>query len=392
MYIRRDFEDLFAKAARSRKVLVVYGSRQTGKTTIVEKVLAAKDIVDAGVVSLNGDVKAHRDMLSYESMTPERAHSIIGNAKTLFIDEAQKILDIGLTLKIMHDNIKDLHIIATGSSSFELSAEVGEPLTGRMASYILPPLSFTELSAAMSNATEIASLPTRLRLGSYPDIVTAESEADAIENLGQLCESYLFKDVLKWQSVKRSEMLSKLLRALALQIGNEVSYREVGELVGMDNETAQAYVERLEKAFVLFRLPAFSRNLRNELKKSRKIYFCDTGVRNAVLGNYLPLDCRDDTGHLFENYLICERMKNNNVKRRKVSCYFWRTTSPGDGEIDYIEETADGEISAFEFKLNPSKAAKAKKPGKFAAAYPDAHWHTVSTDNYANFVAGGILS
>ena len=388
MYIKRDFEDIFAKTVRSRKALIVYGSRQTGKTTVIEKILESPDIKRDGVLALDGDIKAHRDLLDYRSVTPERLRSIIGKAKTVFIDEAQKILDIGLTLKIIHDKLKDIHIVATGSSSFELSGEVGEPLTGRMANYILPPLSFTELAAATSGAAEITALPARLRLGSYPDVATADSEADAIENLDQLCESYLFKDVLKWQSVKNSEMLSKLLRALALQIGNEVSYKEVGNIAGIDNETAQAYVERLEKAFVLFRLPAFSRNARNELKKSRKIYFCDTGVRNAILGNYLRLDCREDTGHLFENYLICERMKNNNIKRKRVSCHFWRTTSPSDGEIDYIEESSDGEISAYEFKMNPSKAAKARPPDRFAKTYPDAKWQAVSTDNYPAFVAG----
>ena len=388
MYIKRDFEDIFAKTIRSRKVLVVYGSQQTGKTTVIEKLLESPDIKRGGVLVLDGDIKAHRDLLNYQSITPERVRSIVGKAKTLFIDEAQKILDIGLTLKIIHDKLKDIHIVATGSSSFELSEEVGEPLTGRMANYVLPPLSFTEIASATSSATEITALPARLRLGSYPDVVTADSEADAIENLGQLCESYLFKDVLKWQSVKNSEMLSKLLRALALQLGNEVSYKEVGDIVGIGNETVQAYVERLEKAFVLFRLPAFSRNARNELKKSRKIYFYDTGVRNAILGNYLQLDCRDDTGHLFENYLICERMKNNNVKRKRVSCHFWRTTSPADGEIDYIEESSDGGISAYEFKMNPVKAAKARPPARFAKTYPDAKWQVVSTDNYPVFVAG----
>ena len=388
MYIKRDFEDIFAKTIRSRKVLVVYGSQQTGKTTVIEKLLESSDIKRGGVLVLDGDIKAHRDLLNYQSITPERVRSIVGKAKTLFIDEAQKILDIGLTLKIIHDKLKDIHIVATGSSSFELSEEVGEPLTGRMANYVLPPLSFTEIASATSSATEITALPARLRLGSYPDVVTADSEADAIENLGQLCESYLFKDVLKWQSVKNSEMLSKLLRALALQLGNEVSYKEVGDIVGIGNETVQAYVERLEKAFVLFRLPAFSRNARNELKKSRKIYFYDTGVRNAILGNYLQLDCRDDTGHLFENYLICERMKNNNVKRKRVSCHFWRTTLPADGEIDYIEESSDGGISAYEFKMNPVKAAKARPPARFAKTYPDAKWQVVSTDNYPVFVAG----
>ena len=233
-------------------------------------------------------------------------------------------------------------------------------------------------------------METRLRLGSYPDVVTAPSESAAIENLGQLCEAYLFKDVLKWRDLKNSEMLNKLLKALALQLGNEVSYNEIGNLIGVDNETIGAYVERLEKAFVLFRLPGFSRNIRNELKKSKKVYFNDTGIRNAILGNYLPLDCREDVGHLFENYLIVERGKGNDVRRVRAQRYFWRLTTPSDGEIDYVEELPNGELRAYEFKYSPQQAKKAKCPAKFAKAYPDATWSVVSRENYVGFVNGEI--
>lgn len=388
MYIRRDFEPIFSDILRSRKVLVVYGSRQTGKTTIVEELLKSPDIQANGVVSLNGDIKADRDLLAYETMTVEKARAIVGRSKMLFVDEAQKILDVGLTLKVMHDNLKDLHIVATGSSSFELSEEIGEPLTGRMASFVLPPLSFRELAGTATNAVEMSRLETRLRLGCYPDVVTASTEAESVENLKQLCEAYLFKDVFSWRNLRNSEMLNRLLKALALQLGNEVSYNELGHLVGLDNETIGGYVERLEKAFVLFRLPAFSRNLRNELKKSRKVYFNDTGIRNAVLGNFLPLDCREDVGHLFENYLIAERAKSNAVMRANVQRYFWRLTTPSDGEIDYIEESSDGGIRAYEFKYNPKQAKKAKCPSKFMRAYPEAKWTVVSRDNYVGFVNG----
>ena len=388
MYINRDFEKLFVKTLFDRKVLVVYGARQTGKTTLIDNFLSNKKILKDGVVKFNGDIKLHREMLSYETMTHEKAASLIGNAKTLFIDEAQKILDIGLSLKIIHDHFKDVKIVATGSSSFELSEEVGEPLTGRMAAYVLSPFSYRELAECYGSVSEIGQLPTRIRLGSYPSVVTSSTEIEAVENLTQLCEAYLYKDVLKWQSLKNSEMLNKLLRALALQLGNEVSYNEVAQLIGIDNETVQQYVERLEKAFVIFRLPAFARNLRNELKKSKKIYFCDTGVRNAVLGNFLQIDCRDDVGHLFENYLVSERMKMNNVMRRNVKSFFWRTTQPGDGEIDYVEETVDGQISAYEFKWNPEKAKKAKCPRKFATAYPQAQWKVISRDDFSGFVLG----
>ena len=185
-------------------------------------------------------------------------------------------------------------------------------------------------------------------------------------------------------------MLGKLSKALALQIGNEVSYKEVGDLIGMDNETVEAYVERLEKAFVVFRLPAYARNARNELKKARKVYFCDTGIRNAVIGNFLPLDVRDDTGHLFENYLIAERIKGNQFAERDVQSYFWRMTGGGANEIDYLEESVEKGLVAYEFKWNPSKAAKTKCPKAFADAYPDARWHCVSRDNYVEFI-GGLL-
>lgn len=390
MYVKRDFEDYFSRIIRSGKVLVVYGSRQSGKTTLVNHLLDTAALKSNGVVRLNGDVKAHRDVMSYETMSAPRARLIAGDAKLLFIDEAQKIMNVGLSMKIVHDALPDLQIVATGSSSFELSEEVGEPLTGRMASFVLPPLSFHELASANGAADEIAQLETRIRLGSYPDVVTAPSEFDAIENLHQLCENYLFKDVLKWNSLKNSEMLNKLLKALALQLGNEVSYKEVGNLIGVDNETVQSYVERLEKAFVLFRLPPFSRNLRKELKKSRKVYFCDTGIRNAILDNFLRLDNRDDVGHLFENYLIAERWKHNNVARKRVRSHFWRTSLPSDGEVDYLEESPEIGLRAYEFKFSPAKAQKAKCPPKFASAYPEAVWNVVSRENYADFVNGLI--
>lgn len=387
MYIKRDFEQKFREIIRSRKVLIVYGSRQTGKTTLIEEVLKADEFRELGIVQLNGDVKAHCDLLAYETMTVEKAKMILGSAKILFVDEAQKILDIGLTLKIIHDNLKDVHVVATGSSSFELSEEVGEPLTGRMSSFVLPPLSFHEFSVETSVPAELAMLPTRLTYGSYPDVATAGRADEMRERLDELCAAYLFKDIFKWQKLKNAEIVRKLLKAVALQLGNEVSYAEVGDLIGMDNETVAAYHERLEKAFVIFRLQAFSRNLRNELKKSRKVYFCDVGIRNAILGNYLPLDCRDDVGHLFENYLIAERGKTNNYLRRNVQRYFWRTTSPSDGEVDYIEESPTGELTAYEFKFNPKKAATAKCPEKFKKAYPHAIFRVVSTDNYADFIS-----
>ena len=359
MYIERDLEPRLAEALRGNKVLILYGSRQTGKTTVVEHLLSTPDMRREGVVRLSGDVLPERELLDYATMTAEKAQSILGEAKTLFVDEAQKILDIGLTLKIIHDRFKSLRIVATGSSSFELSEEVGEPLTGRMDAYVLPTLSFPELARSASPVVERNLLETRLLYGSYPDVATAPSDEQRRRRLRNLCSSYLFKDVLKWENLRNSDRLARLAKALSLQLGDEVSWKELGDTAGMDNETAQSYVERLEKAFVVFRLPAFSRNLRNELKKSKKVYFFDTGVRNALIGDFRPLASRTDAGHLFENYLIAERMKNNALRERDVQSFFWRTKGEGSKEA-------------------------------FSEAYPDATWTPVSRDNYVEFVTGLI--
>lgn len=390
MYITRDLEGALAEALRGKKVVILYGSRQTGKTTLIEHLLADSDIRRGGVVTLSGDVREERELLAYETMTPEKARSIVGEAGTLFIDEAQKIRDIGLTLKIIHDRLKDLRVVATGSSSFELSEEVGEPLTGRMDEYVLSTLSFSELARLRSPVSERNLLEYRLLYGSYPDVVTCASDARRRRALKSLCSAYLFKDVLKWQSLKNSDMLGKLVKALALQVGSEVSYKEIGDLIGIDNETVGTYVERLEKAFVVFRLPAFARNMRNELKKSRKVYFCDTGIRNAVIGNFLPMDARDDIGHLFENYLIAERLKNNRLREFDGQSFFWRVKGNGKNEIDYLEDSAETGLMAYEFKWNPAKALKAKCPRPFSEAYPDARWVCVSRENYVEFVTGRI--
>jgi predicted AAA+ superfamily ATPase len=390
MYVQRDLERALAEALQGRKVVILYGSRQTGKTTLVEHLLDAESIRKDGVAVLSGDVLAERSLLAYETMTPEKARSIMGEAKTLFVDEAQKISDIGLVLKIIHDRLKDIRIVATGSSSFELSEEVGEPLTGRMEQYVLPTLSFAELARLTSAVSERNMLETRLLYGTYPDVATAPSDTARRRVLKNLCSAYLFKDVLKWKNLKNSDKLGKLAKALSLQVGNEVSYKEVGDLIGMDNETVESYVERLEKAFVVFRLPAYSRNARNELKKARKIYFCDTGIRNALIGNHLPLDAREDTGHLFENYLIAERIKRNQLAERDVQSFFWRTKGNGANEIDYLEESSDQGLAAYEFKWNPVKAAKAKCPKIFADSYPEAKWRCVSRDNYVEFISGAL--
>ena len=390
MYISRDLESVITKVLDGGKVVILYGARQTGKTTMIEHLLNDEKLNGEGIVVLSGDIMQERELLDYRTMTIEKARGIIGDAKTLFIDEAQRIMDIGLTLKILHDRLKNIRIIATGSSSFELSEKVGEPLTGRMDEYTLHTLTFAELARHTSPVIERNSLNNRLLYGSYPEICEISSETVRKRTLRSLCSAYLFKDVLKWESLRNSDMLGKLTKALALQLGNEVSYKEVGDLIGMDNETVESYIERLEKAFVVFRLGAFARNLRNELKKSRKVYFWDTGIRNALIGDYRPMDARDDDGHLFENYLIAERLKYNALHEIDVKTYFWRTIGNDSKEIDYLEESVEKGLVAYEFKLNPAKATKAKCPKGFANAYPDAVWKCISRENYVEFVTGLI--
>ncbi len=228
-----------------------------------------------------------------------------------------------------------------------------EPAHGPHGRLFPPTLSFPELARSASPVAERNLLETRLLYGSYPDVATAPSDEQRRRRLRNLCSSYLFKDVLKWENLRNSDRLARLVKALSLQLGDEVSWKELGDTAGMDNETAQSYVERLEKAFVVFRLPAFSRNLRNELKKSKKVYFFDTGVRNALIGDFRPLASRTDAGHLFENYLIAERMKNNALRERDVQSFFWRTKGEGSKEIDYLEDSAERGLVAYEFKWNP---------------------------------------
>ena len=390
MYIERDLEPVIKEVLDSGKVVILYGARQTGKTTMIEHLLDEKRLKKEGIVVLSGDIMQERHFLDYSTMTVEKARSIIGNAKTLFIDEAQKIMDIGITLKILHDRLKGVRIVATGSSSFELSEKVGEPLTGRMEEYTLHTLSFAELARHSSPVIERNLLENRLLFGAYPEVCGISSETTRRRSLMNLCSAYLFKDVLKWESIKHSDMLERLTKALALQVGSEVSYKEIGDLIGMDNESVEAYIERLEKAFVVFRLGAFSRNLRNELKKSRKVYFWDTGIRNALIGDFRSLDSRNDVGHIFENYLIVERMKYNSLHGRDVKSYFWRTIGSKSKEIDYIEESLEHGLVAYEFKWNPLKASKAKCPSRFASAYPDSVWKCISRENYVEFVTGLI--
>lgn len=350
------------------KAVVIYGARQVGKTTLVRDILAR---YPTGALYLNCDEPDIRAALSDRTSTELRA--LIGHNTLVAIDEAQRVRNIGLTLKLLVDNAPDIQVIATGSSSFELSNTITEPLTGRKVEFHLFPLAVEELASQETALESRRLVEQRLRFGTYPGVLNAEDPAAAVLEIAQ---SYLYRDVLEYQTVRNPDQLRRLLQALALQIGGEVSYNELAQLLGIDKATVSRYVALLEQAYIIFHLPPFSRNLRKELAKLRKIYFYDLGVRNAVINNFNPLELRSDAGALWENFFISERIKHNRNRRRHVNTYFWRTY---DGaEIDYLEE-AEGRLVGFECKWT---AKRWRVPGAFTAAYPGAVAHLVNRENY----------
>ncbi|WP_028526648.1 ATP-binding protein [Runella limosa] len=356
------------------KAILIFGPRQVGKTTLVKKIATE---VGLPISWLSGDEPDVR--LALGNTTSTQFKNLIGQAKIVVIDEAQRIENIGLTLKLAVDNFPEVQIIATGSSAFELANKLNEPLTGRKYEFYLYPLSFGELVHHQGLLTEKRLLESRLVYGTYPEIIN--QVGNEREVLILLTDSYLHKDLFLYEGIKRSSLLSKILTALALQLGSEVSYNEIGQLVGADKNTVEKYIDLLEQAFVIFRLNAFSRNVRNELKKSRKIYFYDNGVRNAIINNFKSIGLRTDAGELWENYLIAERMKMLKYTQMYGSRFFWRTTQ--QQEIDYLEER-DGSIEAFEFKWNPQ--TKVKFPKTFTDAYADSSLKVIHPLNYEEFL------
>lgn len=367
--IKRSIENLIKGQLHGGRAIIVMGARQVGKTTLLKQVFST-DSND--VLWMSGDEPDVRGM--FENMTSTRLRSIIGNHRVVIIDEAQRIEDIGIKLKLIIDQIPSVQLMATGSSSFELANKINEPLTGRKWEYKLFPLSFTELVNETNLLEEKRMVPHRMVYGSYPDVVTHPGKEVAI--LRELTESYLYKDILEFDRIHKPEKLTKLLQALAYQVGAEVSYNELSQLCGLDAKTVASYISILEQAYIIFRLGTFSRNLRNELKNSRKIYFYDNGIRNALIGNFSQVENRTDVGALFENYAIAERMKRKEYLMDYARSWFWRNTNKQ--EIDYIEEK-DGKIHAYELKWSPKR--KASAPLSFRNAYPDADFTVINRDN-----------
>jgi hypothetical protein len=356
------------------KALLVFGPRQVGKTTFVQNLIAD---LNKKTLSLNGD---ESDVLVlFENPNVTKLKSIIGDNEIFVIDEAQRIANIGIVLKIIVDQIKSVQVIATGSSSFELANKLNEPLTGRKYEMFLYPLSFAEMVAHNGLLEEKRALENRLIYGSYPEIIT--NPIDAKEHIKLIANSYLYKDLFILDQVSKPVLLQKIVKALALQVGSEVNTNELSKLLQVDNKTIEKYIDLLEKAFVIFKLPALSNNVRNEIKKGRKIYFYDNGIINAVTGNFNPLAQRTDIGSLWENYIISERIKLLNIQQGEVNSFFWRTTQ--QQEIDYIEKSTD-QILACEIKWNTK--AKYKIPVTFSANYENVTSKIVSPENYEEFL------
>lgn len=372
--IERGLTAGFLLRLKDKKAIILLGPRQAGKSTFLQ---LTESHFARPFVHWNGDEADVRALL--EKPTSAKLKALIGNNKTLIIDEAQRIENIGLALKLITDNLKTVKVIATGSSSFELANKLNEPLTGRKWEFHLYPLSFGEMVAHTSSLEEQRLLEHRLIYGYYPEIVTTPGDEQAL--LKQLANSYLYKDILTWERIQKPDKLERLVQALAFQTAQLISYNELGQLCGLNTETVEKYINLLEKAFVVYRLPAFSRNPRNELKKSYKIYFYDNGLRNAVINQFNPVTLRNDAGQLWENWFISERLKFLNNHQLSASRAFWRTLA--QQEVDYIEESG-GSLSAFECKWSPD--AKGSVSRAFINAYPKAKTFVVHRENASEFL------
>ena len=361
-----------------QRVIVLYGARQVGKTTLVREIIAE---FQGSAIYLNCDEPDIREELTGATSTQLR--HLFGDAQLVVIDEAQRIPEIGLALKLAVDTMPERQIIATGSSSFELANQTSEPLTGRKFEFHLHPLALGELRSVETERETRRMLDTRLVYGMYPAVLMAGKER-AGEILRELTGSYLYRDVLAWKDIRKPDLLDKLLRALALQLGSEVSLPEIGQLLGVDKTTVENYLTVLEQAFVVFRLPAYSRNLRNEIKRMRKVYFWDVGVRNALINNLNPIELRTDIGGLWENYVIVERIKAMQNARRTVRSFFWR--SHQQQEVDYVEES-EGGLLAAEIKRKPGEG---RLPKSFTRTYSEATTRWIHPDNLLDFVTVDI--
>ena len=373
--IRRSLQKVIENDMFRGKAIVVIGARQVGKSTLFRMILEHRD---EETLRMNCDEPEARALLTDADTSDLKL--LIGTNRIVMIDEAQSVPGIGMTLKRITDNFPDVQLLVTGSSSFELQNRLNEPLTGRKFEYNLFPISSAEIYASEGLLSVRPTLERRLIYGSYPEVFSRPEESRKI--LMDITGSYLYKDLLAIEDIRRPVLLEKLLTALALQLSSEVSYNELAQTIGTDNKTVEKYIDLLEKCFVVFRLNGFNRNLRTELKKSKKVYFYDNGIRNAILQNFAPLSMRQDTGALWENFVISERIKLNHYAGNFVKSYFWRTTQ--QQEIDYVEEK-DGRFTLFEMKFNPRKSST-KLPKAFLETYDVDKTAVITPDNWTGWL------
>jgi len=373
--IDRFIKNDIIKHLQPNKVVVIYGPRQVGKTTLIKEIIAEKK---QEYLFINGEDVGFNEWLSSQSIATLKKN--IGTKKFLIIDEAQKIDQIGLNLKLIVDSIEDICVIATGSSSFELANQIGEPLVGRKWTYNLFPISQLELSPEESLLDTKTALDERLIYGSYPEVINAAGLEEKRKTLFEIVNSYLYKDVLSYGGIRKSDKINSLLKMIAFQIGKEVSLNELGNSLDLDSRTVENYLDVLEKSFIIKRVFGFSRNLRKEITKTSRFYFLDNGIRNAIIGNLNELDSRDDVGMLWENYLFMERMKKREYKGIYANQYFWRTYDKK--EIDLVEER-DGKLFGYEFKWGNKKN---KKPKDWLETYKEAEYKVVNQENYLDFI------
>ncbi len=374
-YLVRDLSENIIRKLQSNKVVIVFGARRVGKTVLVKELL---EKINEPVLSLNGeDINVH-DKLAIRSV--ENYKQLLGSYKFLYIDEAQKIPEIGLKLKLMIDEIEDLKIIISGSSSFDIHKDAGEPLTGRKYSFNLFALSENEFNQVENKIEKIDKVRERLIFGNYPELLQLPDREDKIDYLNEMVSSYLLKDILVYENIKNSQRIFNLLRLIAFQIGGEVSLQELGKQLGISKNTVEKYLDLLSKVFILHKVEGFSRNLRKEITKNSRWYFLDNGIRNAVIANFNPIESRNDIGALWENYMISERLKYQEYNRLSSNNYFWRTYE--QQKVDWVEER-DGSLFGYEFKW---KESKVKIPTQWKNAYPDSSFEVINKDNFEKWL------
>jgi len=375
MKIIRDLKKVVLKdLSESGKIVLIFGARQTGKTTLCNEIL---DEIGEKSLRINLDELKYTDIISSRDFN--KLKLLFGGYRYALIDEAQRVPDIGINLKILHDNFPGLKLLVTGSSSFELANQVKEPLTGRTLTHRLFPISFSELKNEFSIFDIRSNIEEYMIFGLYPEMFHCPNAHEKEKYLRELTVSYLYKDVLELSSIRNSAKINDLLKLLAFQVGSEVSLAEIGQKLGLKQETVNSYINLLEKSFIVFRLSGFSRNLRKEISKRDKIYFWDLGVRNTVIDNFSPLTSRNDTGALWENLVVAERLKYLSYNEIYASSYFWRTYT--GAEVDYIEEQ-NGELAAFEIKY---KKMKQKPPKAWVENYGD-NFNCIHLDNFWEFI------